>query len=578
MAVRPCRLETQRGAGGRGRSRRLGGRGCFVHRSGSGDEPGRDAGAFPAWRMPGDGPGAPLPPCPRPSLRPQAAGPRRPEIDMAQPRRTTTGDVPRRLPLPVALALGALVPVLGPASRSTGPGCGEDRGEGFESGGDDEGSGARPECHETRDTVHSGARLIVRHDAASETFPGTVINGIDATRVRVEVHLVGAPEPGPTDVAPGEMIMVGRVATGRSFARGSTHRGSGPGSPTDPSATSTVVRSLRGWAVIVGPVIVRLGIWPGGSWPGGSWTSSPFPDHAPGPAGDATWTGERAGCHESDLVIVARVGVALGAATQTTVSLDHVPTPGTLHGTQRRPAAGGLPGAPQPTPGRTTPLGSAVASTTTGSPATRRARLSGRCCIATRTESALRPVRAEILPDPPRPGASRVASRQVAPDQALRRAGNGIRVSPMRWTGVSSKHTTGRRGSGASLYRSSRSSIRATYSITTQEMHHILRCQGLTDCSPKRRRTVSRESSSCSVRCTISSAGSSSVQRARPAGGSEHATATSNVSSRPVSLRLDPARGCSLNAISRHFSRNRRLVRYTVDVRIPTVVPIAAMP
>ena len=63
-----------------------------------------------------------------------------------------------------------------------------------------------------------------------------------------------------------------------------------------------------------------------------------------------------------------------------------------------------------------------------------------------------------------------------------------------------------------------------------------------------------------------------------PTGGSEHATATSNVSSRPVSLRLDPTRGCSLNAISRPSSTNRRLVRYTADVPTPTVVAIAASP
>ena len=40
-------------------------------------------------------------------------------------------------------------------------------------------------------------------------------------------------------------------------------------------------------------------------------------------------------------------------------------------------------------------------------------------------------------------------------------------------------------------------------------MPHILRCQGLTDCSANRRRTVSRETCSCPLRTTISSASNS---------------------------------------------------------------------
>ena len=114
--------------------------------------------------------------------------------------------------------------------------------------------------------------------------------------------------------------------------------------------------------------------------------------------------------------------------------------------------------------------------------------------------------------------------------------------------------------------------------LLVHEMHHILRCQGLTDCSDKRQRTVSRENSSCSVRSTISSANSSRVQRAGPAGESDHATATSNASSRPVSLRLAPTRGASLNAAARPCSTNRRLARYTVDVPTPTVAAIVASP
>ena len=68
------------------------------------------------------------------------------------------------------------------------------------------------------------------------------------------------------------------------------------------------------------------------------------------------------------------------------------------------------------------------------------------------------------------------------------------------------------------------------------------------------------------------------LQRARPASGSEHATATSNASSHPVSLRSAPTRGASLNAASNPCSTNRRLVRYTVDVPTPTVAATIASP
>jgi hypothetical protein len=63
---------------------------------------------------------------------------------------------------------------------------------------------------------------------------------------------------------------------------------------------------------------------------------------------------------------------------------------------------------------------------------------------------------------------------------------------------------------------------------------------GLRWFSAKRRRTVSRDSSSCLVSLTIAPANSSSVQRARPSGGFEQAVATSRASSLPVSLRAAP--------------------------------------
>jgi hypothetical protein len=61
--------------------------------------------------------------------------------------------------------------------------------------------------------------------------------------------------------------------------------------------------------------------------------------------------------------------------------------------------------------------------------------------------------------------------------------------------------------------------------------------QGLRSFSANRRRTVSRETLSCSVSLTISPANSSRVQRARPCGGLEQAVATSRASSLPESLR-----------------------------------------
>src|ERR1700730_17154931 len=69
--------------------------------------------------------------------------------------------------------------------------------------------------------------------------------------------------------------------------------------------------------------------------------------------------------------------------------------------------------------------------------------------------------------------------------------------------------------------------MRATYSPSTFGMHHMSLRQGLRSFSAKRRRTVSRETPSCSVSLTSAPANSTSVQRARPAGGLEQAVATS---------------------------------------------------
>ncbi len=264
---------------------------------------------------------------------------------MVAQRQTTTRDIPHRLPSRLALALAAVLLVFGLGACSTSSESGAEGPEGPESGPDDEESGVGYERGDTYNMVRSGARLILRYDAASETFRGTVTNETDTTlaRVRVEVHLIGDTELGPTepmDLAPGETIMVSLAATGRSFSQWSPHPEVGSGSPVDPTGTSTFAPSLGGWAVIGG---VDIGIEHTGhglsarhEWQGGAWTSSLAPDPGPEhqPSGDATWTGEWVGYHASDPAIVtgaARVTVTLGgAATEATLSLGDVPTLGTL--------------------------------------------------------------------------------------------------------------------------------------------------------------------------------------------------------------------------------------------------------
>jgi hypothetical protein len=86
-------------------------------------------------------------------------------------------------------------------------------------------------------------------------------------------------------------------------------------------------------------------------------------------------------------------------------------------------------------------------------------------------------------------------------------------------------------------------------------MHHILRSQGLRFCPCRQRRTVSRESDVCVVSATRRPASSSSVQRARPAGGAVHAVATNSACCAPESLRMAPARG-ALGQCRLHTSLN----------------------
>ena len=114
----------------------------------------------------------------------------------------------------------------------------EGGGAGSEEGGDagsEEGGGAGVlGLDETHDAVRSGARLILRYDAPSNSFKGTVENTTNGVleRVRVEVHLSNGTELGPTtptDMAPGEVVSINLPAISASFTRWTAHAEVGGG-------------------------------------------------------------------------------------------------------------------------------------------------------------------------------------------------------------------------------------------------------------------------------------------------------------------------------------------------------------
>lgn len=99
---------------------------------------------------------------------------------------------------------------------------------------DGEESGATLGLDETYDFVRKGARLILRYDAESNSFAGTVQNttGEVLDNVRVEVHLSNGTELGPTtpvDLAPGETVEVSLAATGEPFTGWTPHAEVGEG-------------------------------------------------------------------------------------------------------------------------------------------------------------------------------------------------------------------------------------------------------------------------------------------------------------------------------------------------------------
>ena len=83
------------------------------------------------------------------------------------------------------------------------------------------------------DQVRAGARLILRYDAAANSFVGTVENTTNATlvNVRVEVHLSNGTELGPTtpvDLPSGQMISVTLPASAQPFDTWNPHAEVGP--------------------------------------------------------------------------------------------------------------------------------------------------------------------------------------------------------------------------------------------------------------------------------------------------------------------------------------------------------------
>ncbi len=115
--------------------------------------------------------------------------------------------------------------------------AGEHEGEGGEhdgesgehdEGGEGEESGVYIAADETWDAVRRGARLVLAYDAAADAFVGAVENttGDTLCAVRVEVHLAGGTELGPTertDVPAGETTQIRLPAEGHTFESWTAH-------------------------------------------------------------------------------------------------------------------------------------------------------------------------------------------------------------------------------------------------------------------------------------------------------------------------------------------------------------------
>ena len=107
--------------------------------------------------------------------------------------------------------------------RATG-----EHSEGGEHGEEGEESGDYIGRDVNWDTTRRGMRLTLSYDAARDAFTGTVHNATEAAicAVRVEVHLGGGPELGPTerrDLGAGESMAIELPADGESFDSWTAH-------------------------------------------------------------------------------------------------------------------------------------------------------------------------------------------------------------------------------------------------------------------------------------------------------------------------------------------------------------------
>ena len=106
-------------------------------------------------------------------------------------------------------------------------------GGGHESGEEGEESGVYIGRDETWDATRRGARLVLSFDPDSDAFVGTVENTTGETicAVRVEVHLSGGTELGPTertDLPAGETMSVELPTGGEAFDTWTAHPESSP--------------------------------------------------------------------------------------------------------------------------------------------------------------------------------------------------------------------------------------------------------------------------------------------------------------------------------------------------------------
>ena len=95
-------------------------------------------------------------------------------------------------------------------------------------GGEGEESGVYVDREATWDATRRGARLILSFDSGTSAFTGSVRNTTNEIlcAVRVEVHLSGGRELGPTprrDVAPGESIELSLATEGAGFEQWTAH-------------------------------------------------------------------------------------------------------------------------------------------------------------------------------------------------------------------------------------------------------------------------------------------------------------------------------------------------------------------